>query len=769
MIAAPMPAMGAPMPRPHHQPFMEEQAMPAQLAVMDALAASESVADLDRLVADDALEVLGNLSVREYAHGLRPGRQPNDRVDFTETLYWCAGVETSASTGEAKVSFALNDSVTSFRARAGAFTATGSLGAATLALDSVQPFYVEPKLPLEVTAGDKVLLPVALVNGLSQPLAAHLTVTGTDELRISGGDVDVALAPGQRARQLVELRVNGRLRSSELVLSAQAGAFSDRVTRALKVKPAGFPFESAAGGVLSAKKPASHEVTLPDDVQPGSVETSIGVFPTPLANLTEALTRLIQDPCGCFEQTSSSSYPLTMAQQYFLSHTGVDPRFIEQSKEKLEAGYKRLVGFQCTEKGFEWFGENPGHEALSAYGLLHFTDMAKVRDVDAKMLLHTRTWLLQQRDGAGGFHRKRRALHTWVEDKDSSDAYITWALLEAGEKDAPKEAASAIAAAQKSTNSYVVALGGNIAALAGDPASAAALNQRLAKLQQESGAVAGGTQTIVGSTGESLAVETTALAMLSWLRDEAFALPVERALKYLADVCKGGRYGSTQSTVLALRAIVTHDARHARPKGTGTVTLLVDGRQVGEPVAFTPSTEGAIMLPNVAEWMVKGTHKLELRMDGGGDSEMPFSIRVRWNALTPVSSEQARVTFQVESNKAEVNEGELVDLTVTLTNKTDEILPTTLAIVGLPGGLEPRHDQLKELVKQKTVDAYEVIGREIVLYWRGMAPKTALRVPLSVLAAIPGTYTGPASRAYQYYGDEDKVWLAGLKVQVLPR
>lgn len=33
-------------------------------------------------------------------------------------------------------------------------------------------------------------------------------------------------------------------------------------------------------------------------------------------------------------------------------------------------------------KGYEWFGQSPGHEALTAFGLLHFTDMRQVRDVD---------------------------------------------------------------------------------------------------------------------------------------------------------------------------------------------------------------------------------------------------------------------------------------------------------------------------------------------------------------------------------------------------
>ena len=44
-------------------------------------------------------------------------------------------------------------------------------------------------------------------------------------------------------------------------------------------------------------------------------------------------------------------------------------------------------------------------------------------------------------------------------------------------------------------------------------------------------------------------------------------------MKYLADSCQDGRYGSTQSTVLALRAIVAYDRAHARPKAPGTLRL----------------------------------------------------------------------------------------------------------------------------------------------------------------------------------------------------
>ena len=38
------------------------------------------------------------------------------------------------------------------------------------------------------------------------------------------------------------------------------------------------------------------------------------------------------------------------------SHSGVDPSLVQRAREKLEIGYKRLIGFETSTKGFEWFG-----------------------------------------------------------------------------------------------------------------------------------------------------------------------------------------------------------------------------------------------------------------------------------------------------------------------------------------------------------------------------------------------------------------------------
>lgn len=707
------------------------------------------------------------VTVREYAHQVRPGRQPNDRLDFTETLYWSAAIKTDAN-GEARVSFGTSDAVTSFRAAAGGYTTGGVLGAADVKLDVVKPFYVEPKLPLEVTEGDVIRLPIAFVNGTREPLPqVSMTMDTKADLRFSAPK-GFALKADERARKVVEVAIGPKSHTTELTLNASAGGYQDVVTRPLAITPKGFPAQQSAGGLLEANGKATFSFTLPPDTVPGSVETSIQVYPSPSGNLSSALKSMVREPSGCFEQTSSTTYPMTMALTYFTTHTGADPAVVQDAQDKLDRGYKRLTGFECKQKGYEWFGEDPGHEALTAYGILQFTDMKKVRQVDAEMLARSKTWLLAQKDGKGGFERKRRALHTWIEDKDTSDAYITWALLEAGEKRLDGEVKHVLDAARASKNAYVVALGANVALLAGDKAAAKTLLAKLAEQQGEDGFVKGGTQSIVGSTGQSLAIETTALATLAWLKvPGSFVMNVEKAMKGLAEASKDGSYGATQSTVLALRAVLAYDqARNAQRK-PGAVQLLVDGKPFGKPVPYDGKTQGALALPDVSELLASGAHTLELQQQGG--SQLPWSIAVRSHRVKPESSPETKVALDVALPKAKLNEGDVVEVTARVTNRTDAQLPTVVAIVGVPGGLEPRIDQLKELVKAKTIDAYEVMGRDVVLYWRGMTPKQEVRVPVSLVAAVPGIYVGPASRAYLYYGNEHKVWVDGLKADVVAK
>lgn len=731
-----------------------------------AMAADVMFADrnrLNRLVGDAAPRPF----IREYAYQVRPNRQPNDRIDFTETLYWNSGVKTSARDGRATVSFGLSDSVTTFRLLADAFGRNGALGTGDHTFASVEPFYVTTKMPLHAIAGDTIELPITLVNASDKALNnARLKVTGAG---IEAQNIETGnLAAGERLRTIIKV-VTAKTGEFPITVNAMAGSFSDTVTRQLSVSPAGFPVSINESGLLSSDSEYTTTIRLPADITAGSITANAMVYPSPLASMEEALNALLREPHGCFEQTSSSNYPLVMAQQYFDTHTGIDPAKISRARKLLETGYKKLVSFESQDNGYEWFGANPAHEALTAYGLMEFTDMAKVMQVDEAMIGRTRQWLLDRRDGNGGFKRNERALDTFGRaPAPTTNAYIVWSLLESGQsaQSLNTEIEHIKSQALKGNDSYIDALAANILYLAGDSGSAAVFAKKLITSADNTGAVVGSVASITNSGGDALLIETTSLALLAWLRDDQWAGQVEKSIQWLFERSKAGRFGSTQSTVLALKAINAYDAARAVPKHPGSVQLFIDGNAFGQPVAFNTETKGVISLPDFAVAISSGEHQIELRMLDG--SKMPFSLDITYNTPKPANADNTPITVATRLSHQTITEGEPLELMATI-NVGNSNAPTPIAIIGLPAGLELRHDQLKELVGSGSISAYEIRQSELILYWRALKANEQLNIPVALTAAVPGTYTAPASRIYPYYTDEQKYWQHGESVVVTAR
>ena len=741
----------------------EDKAIPADARVMgDVMLDAEPHAE-------NAKKPAPYIAIREYAHTVRPNRRPNDRVDFTETLYWNAGIRTNPRDGRAVVEFALSDSVTTFRARADAFGNNGALGAASAGLASLEPFYLEPKLPPVVVTGDRVDCPVALINSTGQRLDTPGLTIQSAGVKTGMPTMPNALEQGSRDRVLVRLEPE-KSGNYTVKLSAAAGGYTDSVTRPLMVLPRGFPVQQTASGLLGPQKSFTRQFTIAGDIASGSLRADIKIYPTPLAGMEEALNALLKQPYGCFEQTSSTSYPLVMAQQYFMSHTGIAPEKIKKADALLAQSYKRLAGFESPAKGYEWFGSDPGHEALTAYGLMQFNEMKKVMPVDEAMLERTRAWLLSRRDGDGGFQRNQKALDSFGgAPTPLTNLYIIWTLLESGEKAATLQ--SEIAAAKKlaaeTKDPYLLALAANILVLADDKTAAQAAASTLQGLQGKDGSLAGAETTITRSGGDALLIETTSLTVLAWLRcGDSYAGSVERAMAWLFERCKAGRFGSTQSTILALKAINAYDAARAHPKAPGSVQLVIDGKPFGHPAVFDEKSRGALELPDFAAALAPGVHLIELSMTGGGD--MPFALEIAYNTPQPASSAECPLILSTALSTHKVQEGEPVDLAITLKVKNADV-PMPIAVIGLPAGLEPRHERLKEMVAAGQIAAYEILGRDLVLYWRKLqaGPHIELSIPLT--AQTPGSYTAPASRAYAFYLDEHKHWVAGEEIEILPR
>ena len=82
---------------------------------------------------------------------------------------------------------------------------------------------------------------------------------------------------------------------------------------------------------------------------------------------------------------------------------------MRRRKASSPTGYQRLLTFEVPGGGFSWFGNAPANKILTAYGLMEFHDMAKVYDVDPRVIARTSDWLVRQQQPDGSW--KRYAVH----------------------------------------------------------------------------------------------------------------------------------------------------------------------------------------------------------------------------------------------------------------------------------------------------------------------------------------------------------------------
>ena len=155
-----------------------------------------------------------------------------------------------------------------------------------------------------------------------------------------------------------------------------------------------------------------------------------------------------------------------------------------------------------------------------------------------------------------------------------------------------------------------------------------------------------------------------------------------------------------------------------------------------------------------------------LRIGISGDNEMPYALDVSYRTRRPVSDDDCVLRLTTELGAGRVKAGSTVPLVAQLANTRNEGQPMSMVILGLPAGLEPRADQLKQLRDAGRFDYYETRAREVILYWRDLAPSEVVDLQLDLVAAVPRKYTGPASRTYLYYTAEQKQWCEPLAIEI---
>jgi A-macroglobulin TED domain/Alpha-2-macroglobulin family/MG2 domain/A-macroglobulin receptor binding domain/Carboxypeptidase regulatory-like domain/Alpha-2-macroglobulin bait region domain len=712
---------------------------------------------------DKAKELDGGLANKKMEGG---ADAPHVRSYFPEALYINPEIITDQN-GSATITIPIADSITTWRMALMASTPHGALGSGTSSIKVFQDFFTELDLPVTLTQGDRVSIPVAVYN-----------YTGTN------GDVNLELKNGDWFRLVedsAEKHLNvesGRVGGSQFTLQADrigkfkltlaahmAGGRSDIVVREIEVVPNGREQNTVFNGKLETS--VEHAINFPGTSIPDASKVLVRLYPGPLSQVIEGMDSILRMPGGCFEQTSSSTYPNVLTLNYMKSTKKLTPEIHAKAEGFIANGYQRLLTFEVPGGGFSWFGQAPANKILTGYGLMEFSDMSKVYDVDARLIQRTQQWLASQQQPDGSWKPDTNFINEGATNRYNSDvlritAYLGWALGNTGYQGPAVEKARQYVEKNMSGNldAYTLAVLANFAVDYGKDREFThrAINMLLDARTEKGEQVSwDAKETSVYSTGSSAAVETTGLAVQALLKAGESSVVAGKALAYIAaNKDATGAWRTTQATIMALRALLL-----STEKGASDVRGDVEISLNGTPVQHLTLTADNNDLFHQFVFPVAEAGKaanVSLRFDGKG----MLAYQVVGRYFKPWTEKPAGepLSISVAYDRTQLSQDDIATATATVKNNLNKSANMVMVDLGIPPGFDLLSEDLQDMVEKTAarkggkLEKFSLTATQAILYFDSIAPNGSLTVKFRLRAKYPIRTRTFASRAYEYYDPE---------------
>ena len=697
---------------------------------------------------------------------------PHVRSFFPEALYINPEIITD-SQGDAAISIPVADSITTWRMAMLASTASGALGSATSSLKVFQDFFVDLDLPVMLTQGDQVSVPVAVYNYSRKPGQVNLKLEPERWFSLDHDTASktVSVKPGQVGESQFTFTTT-RIGKFKLTLSAHMNDRDDIVVRAIEVIPNGREQDTVFNGRLESS--VAHDLKWAPAAIADASSVWVRLYPGPLSQIMEGMDSILSMPGGCFEQTSSSTYPNVLALDYMKRTKKLTPETHAKAEGYIANGYQRLLTFEVPSGGFSWFGTAPANKILTAYGLMEFSDMAKVADVDPRLIERTRNWLVSQQQADGGWQPDTQFINEGATNRFNSDklritAYIAWALAATGMKgEAVDKAREYMDAHGKAgADPYTLAVIANFAAEYGhDREFTNRFMQALldARTEKDEQTWWSSQETGVYSTGASATIETTGLATQALLKWGRASATVRKSLTFLSSKKEAsGAWGTTQATIMALRALILATELSASDVH-GSVQVLLDGKAV-RTLDLTAENNDLFH-----QFVFNGTPaSVELRFTGKGS----LAYQVVGRSFIPWKEEPVGepLSIHLAYDRTTMPQNDLATETVTIRNN----LPKTANMIMVDLGIAPGFDLLSEDLQSLQEKGGDTVGHlekfsltatQAILYFNGLAPHQEITLKIRLRAKYPLRALTAQSRIYEYYDPEVSSITKPVKLQV---
>jgi uncharacterized protein YfaS (alpha-2-macroglobulin family) len=693
---------------------------------------------------------------------------PRVRSFFPEALYVNPEIITDKD-GLASISIPVADSITTWRMATLASTGGGALGSSTSSLKVFQDFFVDLELPVTLTQGDRVSVPVAVYNysGMRGEVSLRLKPDDWYFLAEDSPDKAVTVDSGGVGGSQFTLEAK-RIGKFKLTLSARMSGGSNRadiVVREIEVIPNGREQSLVINGRLESS--VEHEVHFPADSIPDASKIFVRLYPGPLSQVIEGMDSILQMPGGCFEQTSSSTYPNVLALDYMKRTKKLSPEVHAKAEGFIANGYQRLLTFEVPGGGFSWFGNAPANKILTAYGLMEFYDMSRVHDVDSKLISRTQQWLTGQQQAEGSWKPDASFINEGATNRYNSDvlritAYIAWSLENTGYQGPAVERAKQFIESHMTgkMDSYTLAVLANFANDYGKDREFTGKTMQLlldARTEKEEQAWWNAEETGVYATGASATVETTGLAAQALLKWGEASGTARKALTYIASKKEAsGAWGTTQATIMALRAVLLASEKGAADV-RGSLEVLIDGKPA-EKLILTAENNDLLHQFNFKGINSKDANRVQIRFEGKGSLayQVVGSYFLPWDK----KPENEPLSIDVAYDRTHLAQDDIATAVATVKNNLPKTANMVMVDLGIPPGFDLLAEDLQDYhertagKKSGRLEKFSLTTTQAILYFDALAPGDTISLRFRLRAKYPIRARTFQSRVYEYYDHE---------------
>ena len=706
------------------------QGVQAQLAVslvdkaVLALAAGTTPSLMDTFYSSRDLGVMTSATLNQYIDRLNlnqkvgskggggGGGQGPARQNFPDTAYWNPSVVTDAN-GNASVTIKLPDNLTTWTLTALGGTTGTLVGQNSVDLISSKDLLLESALPNFLTVGDTAASG-AVVNNLTS-VSQHVRVSlhTTNGAAVGDYQSTVDVPPGDS--RLVQWPIQaGTVGSQSYLFSAQSTTdptIGDRLLVSLPVQANNLPTVAAASGIFHGS--VSQTVTVPADAVSTEGSLAITLTPSLVSGLEGAASYLANYQYDNSESTTSRFSGLIEALRLPRAVSGVSAGLAAGVPATVSTALQRLYGYQNSDNGWGWWPmEDNSIPYLTAWvidGLLLARSQGYTVDshVLNNALTNLHKWALnptQNSANDGNFNGYLNG-STFTYDMQAYAAYV---LARAGKPD------SGLVGSLYPHRQNMLPFARAYLALAIAQVNGAT-DSRVADLLTS---IKGAVQEFDNQAHWSdpspdwqmMENDTTATAIIldALVQLDPRGVLTQGAARWLMARRSNGAWDSTQSTALALRALVDYALKAQPVAGTGAYSVQVNGKTVGSGT-ISSANSGQSQTVTVPISALAATNKVVIQQRGSGS--LFYSMLLRTYApitTSPPLSHNIQVSRRYEAvGNSHGQSGS--DLRVVLTVTAPQDLYYLEISDPIPAGAEPVDPSLRTTSVLSTLTSQTVI------------------------------------------------------------